>query len=203
MLKLTIAAMVAAAAIAFSPARAMPPVDEAAPVFSGATSAGGTISLEDFKGKRVVLEWTNDGCPFVRKHYDTGNMQATQRQARTEGAVWVTVISSAPGKQGYAGAARANDLAKANKAEPDYILLDPDGVVGRLYDAKTTPQMVLIDEEGVLRYEGAIDDKPSANHKTVDGAHNYLIAALDELKSGAPITDKQTKPYGCSVKYSN
>jgi len=203
MLKLTIAMIVATAAIAFSPARAMPPVDEAAPSFSSVTSAGETIALEDFKGKRVVLEWTNDGCPFVRKHYDTGNMQATQRQARADGVVWVTVISSAPGKQGYADAARANDLAKTNNAAPDYILLDPDGAVGRLYDAKTTPQMVLIDEAGVLRYEGAIDDKPSANHKTVDGAHNYLIAALDELKAGAPVTDKQTKPYGCSVKYKN
>lgn len=193
------AAMTALAAAAV----AGPPVDAPAPAFSGPTSSGQTISLDQFKGKTVILEWTNDGCPFVKKHYETGNMQATQKTANEAGAVWITVMSSAPGKQGHADATRANKLMKEWASEPDYILLDPDGVVGRAYDAKTTPQMALIDEDGVLRYAGAIDDKPSANHATVNGATNYVLAALSSVEKGETVAVKETKPYGCSVKYKS
>lgn len=193
----------AVAALLSSAALAAPAIDQPAPAFSGVTSSGETISLAQFRGQNVVLEWTNDGCPFVRKHYDTGNMQKTQSAADEAGAVWITVISSAPGKQGFADAARAESLKTDAGAKPDYILLDPDGVVGKAYDAKTTPQMVLIDKDGVLRYEGAIDDKPSANHKSVGGATNYVLAALGSVTKGEPVSVKQTKPYGCSVKYKS
>ncbi len=196
-------ALAAAAAALAAAAVAGPPVDAPAPAFSGPTSSGQTISLDQFKGKPVILEWTNDGCPFVRKHYETGNMQQTQRTANEAGAVWITVMSSAPGKQGHADATRANKLMKEWASEPDYILLDPDGVVGRAYDAKTTPQMALIDGDGVLRYAGAIDDKPSANHATVNGATNYVLAALASVGKGEAVGVKETKPYGCSVKYKS
>jgi peroxiredoxin len=197
----TLLALAAAAAALAGVAVADPAVDAAAPAFSGATSGGETISLDQFKGQTVILEWTNDGCPFVQKHYATGNMQETQRTANAAGAVWITVMSSAPGKQGHADATRANKLMKEWASEPDYILLDPDGVVGKAFGAKTTPQMALIDKDGMLRYAGAIDDKPSANHTTVIGATNYVLAALASVEKGEPVAVKETKPYGCSVKY--
>lgn len=199
MLKLSL--LTAVAAFAASSAFAGPAVDAKAPSFSGLASNGETISLSQFKGKTVVLEWTNDGCPFVQKHYKTGNMQKTQKAADAAGAVWITVISSAPGKQGHADAARANLITAEYGAEPDFVLLDPDGIVGKAYGAKTTPQMALIDKDGVLRYSGAIDDKPSANHASVEGATNYLLAALESVGSGKAVEIKETAPYGCSVKY--
>ena len=128
-------------------------------------------------------------------------MQQTQETANAAGVVWITVISSAPGKQGHADATRANILTEERGAQPDYVLLDADGVVGKAYGAKTTPQMALIDREGVLRYAGAIDDKPSANHATVNGATNYLLAALTSVSEGRPVAIKETQPYGCSIKY--
>lgn len=182
-------------------ALAAPSIDAPAPGFSGLASNGATISLDQFKGETVVLEWTNDGCPFVQKHYETRNMQQTQETANAAGVVWITVISSAPGKQGHADATRANILTEERGAQPDYVLLDADGVVGKAYGAKTTPQMALIDREGVLRYAGAIDDKPSANHATVNGATNYLLAALTSVSEGRPVAIKETQPYGCSIKY--
>ena len=182
-------------------ALAAPSIDAPAPAFSGPASNGATISLDQFKGETVVLEWTNDGCPFVQKHYETRNMQQTQETANAAGVVWITVISSAPGKQGHADATRANILTEERGAQPDYVLLDADGVVGKAYGAKTTPQMALIDREGVLRYAGAIDDKPSANHATVKGATNYLLAALTSVSEGTPVAVKETQPYGCSIKY--
>lgn len=182
-------------------ALAAPSIDAPAPAFSGPASNGATISLDQFKGETVVLEWTNDGCPFVQKHYETRNMQQTQETANAAGVVWITVISSAPGKQGHADATRANILTEERGAQPDYVLLDADGVVGKAYGAKTTPQMALIDREGVLRYAGAIDDKPSANHATVNGATNYLLAALTSVSEGRPVAIKETQPYGCSIKY--
>ncbi len=182
-------------------ALAAPSIDAPAPGFSGPASNGATISLDQFKGETVVLEWTNDGCPFVQKHYETRNMQQTQETANAAGVVWITVISSAPGKQGHADATRANILTEELGAQPDYVLLDADGVVGKAYGAKTTPQMALIDREGVLRYAGAIDDKPSANHATVKGATNYLLAALTSVSEGKPVAVKETQPYGCSIKY--
>ncbi len=200
MLKLS---LLAAAMFAAGPAFAGPAIDAAAPAFAGETSAGETISLAQFKGELVVLEWTNDGCPFVQKHYQTGNMQKTQRAANEAGVVWITVISSAPGKQGHADAARANELTVGYGAAPDHVLLDPEGVVGKAYGAKTTPQMALIDEKGVLRYAGAIDDRPTADHASIEGATNYLLAALGEVSAGNPVSVRETRPYGCSVKYGS
>ena len=196
-------ALAAAAAALAGVAFADPAVDAAAPAFSGPAANGETISLDQFKGQTVILEWTNDGCPFVQKHYETGNMQNTQQAATAAGAVWITVMSSAPGKQGHADATRANKLMKEWASEPNYILLDEEGVVGKAFGAKTTPQMALIDKDGVLRYAGAIDDKPSANHATVNGATNYLLAALASVEKGEPVAVKETKPYGCSVKYKS
>jgi peroxiredoxin len=186
-----------------APAVAAPALNAAAPAFKGATASGETISLDAFKGKTVILEWTNDGCPFVKKHYDTGNMQKTQVSAKELGAVWISVISSAPGKQGHADGARANQLTTDRGAKPDYVLLDETGVIGKAYAAKTTPHMFIIDGEGKLRYDGAIDDKPSADHATVAGATNYVLGALKNLQAGEPVRASRTKPYGCSVKYGS
>jgi hypothetical protein len=130
-------------------------------------------------------------------------MQKTQKAANAQDVVWISVISSAPGKQGHADATRANMLTEERGADPDYVLLDPDGVVGKAYGAKTTPQIALIDGDGVLRYQGAIDDQPSANHASVNGATNYVLAALSDLKAGKPVSVKETKPYGCAVKYKS
>lgn len=182
---------------------AQPAVDAPAPAFSGVVAAGGEISLEEFKGRTVVLEWTNDGCPFVKKHYESGNMQRTQATARAGGAVWITVISSAMGKQGFADAARATTLTVDRGARPDFVLLDESGEVGRAYGAKTTPHMFIIDPAGTLRYAGAIDDRPSANHESLAGATNFVAAALESLEAGKPVSPSSTTPYGCSVKYGS
>lgn len=195
------AAAASALALAATGALAAPVIGQPAPAFTGVSSNGETVSLADFAGKRVVLEWTNHDCPFVVKHYVTGNMQATQSATKADGAVWISVISSAPGKQGYVSAEMANELTTTRDAKPDYVLLDETGVIGQAYAAKTTPHMFIIDEEGVLRYDGAIDDKPSANHATVDGATNYVLAAWRDVVAGKPVAEAQTKPYGCSVKY--
>jgi peroxiredoxin len=180
-----------------------PEIGAAAPQFEGVATTGDTISLADFRGEKVILEWTNNECPFVQKHYETGNMQATQQVADAAGVVWITVISSAPGTQGFVDAAQADALTTERNAAPDYVVLDPTGEIGRVYAAKTTPQMVVIDEAGVLRYDGAIDDKPSTNHATVEGAQNYVLAALADLSAGRPVAQPRTKPYGCSVKYGS
>lgn len=174
-----------------------------APAFVGATSEGGPLALESLRGKTVVLEWTNDGCPFVQKHYDSGNMQKTQAAVRDAGGVWVTVISSAPGRQGHVDAQKANALSASRGAGPSYVVLDESGEVGRAYGAKTTPHMFVIDPEGVVQYAGAIDDRPSADPKSLDGATNYVLAAVESVVSGAPVETPQTKPYGCSVKYGS
>jgi len=192
-----------ALSVAAGSAVAAPQIGAPAPAFTGAASNGETISLEQFRGENVVLEWTNHDCPFVRKHYETGNMQATQQAADAAGAVWITIISSAPGKQGYVSAEEANALTASRAAEPDYVVLDPSGEIGMAYAAKTTPHMFVIDKAGTLRYDGAIDDKPSANHATVEGATNYLLAALDSVVAGEEVAVTRTKPYGCSVKYGN
>jgi len=149
----------------------------------------------------VILEWTNDGCPFVGKHYDSGNMQALQRKYTGEGDVWLTIASSAPGEQGYVTPAEAKaDLARW-RASPSDFLLDPEGVVGRLYDARATPHMVVIDRNGRVAYMGAIDDTPSTRLADVKTAKNYLVAALDEIAAGKPVTVAATQAYGCSIKY--
>ena len=173
-----------------------------APAFSAPDIAGKTVSLGDYAGKIVILEWTNDGCPFVGKHYNSGNMQALQRKYTGEGDVWLTVASSAPGEQGYVTTAEAKaDLAHWHAAPTDY-LLDPNGVVGRLYDARATPNMVVIDREGRVVYMGAIDDTPSTRLADAKTAKNYVVAALDEIGAGKPVTVAATRAYGCSIKYN-
>jgi hypothetical protein len=172
-----------------------------APAFSAPDIGGRTISLGDYAGKIVILEWTNDGCPFVGKHYDSGNMQALQRKYIGEGDIWLTIASSAPGEQGYVTPAEARaDLARWRAAPSDF-LLDPNGVVGRLYDARATPHIVVIDRNGRVAYTGAIDDTPSTRLADVKTAKNYLVAALDEIAAGKPVTIAATQAYGCSIKY--
>src|SRR5258706_1666527 len=173
----------------------------AAPGFAAQDIAGNTVRLGDFAGKTVVLEWTNNGCPFVAKHYDSGNMQALQRRHTEAGGVWLVVASSAPGKQGHVTPDEARADLTRRTAAPSDFLLDPDGVVGRLYDARATPHMVVIDRTGMLVYMGAIDDTPSVNPADVKTAKNYVIAALDELAAGKPVTISATPAYGCTVKY--
>jgi peroxiredoxin len=176
-------------------------VGSAAPTFTGKDSQGKTVSLSEYRGKYVVLEWTNRDCPFTKKQYDSGNMQALQKKYMAEGVVWLTIASSAPGEQGYVTPAEAKaDLTKWRSAPTDF-LLDPDGVVGRLYDARATPHMVVIDRAGHIAYMGAIDDKPSTRLADVKTAHNYVAAALDALAAGRPVTIASTRAYGCSIKY--
>lgn len=173
-----------------------------APDFSLPSASGETVSLSDFRGKTVVLEWSNHGCPFVRKHYESGNMQALQQDLTGEDVVWLTIISSAPGEQGHVSAAQAQALTSQRGAHPTHVLLDPDGTVGNLYRARTTPHMYMITGEGSLVYQGAIDDKPSARPASLDGAHNYVRAAWQSVKAGEPVAVSSTKPYGCTVKYA-
>ncbi|MEE4210910.1 MAG: redoxin domain-containing protein [Parvularcula sp.] len=180
---------------------AAPIPGEPAPSFEEPAASGETVSLDQFAGKTVVLEWTNDGCPFVQKHYGANNMQALQKRAAAEDVVWIQVISSAPGKQGYAEADRANTLNRERGAQPAYVLLDADGSMGQAYAAKTTPHMFIIDGEGTLRYNGAIDSIPTANPDDISKAQNYVSAALKSLRDGGDVVTKVSKPYGCSVKY--
>jgi peroxiredoxin len=198
--------MIGAAAAALtlaSIAQAEVGVGKPAPDFTLTDASGKPVALSSFKGKTVVLEWTNQDCPYVRKHYGSGNMQALQKTAADQGVVWVSISSSAPGLQGYVTAADAQRLTAERKAAPSAFLLDPDGKVGRLYDARTTPQMFVIDKDGKLAYMGAIDDKPSANVADIPGARNYVTEALTAVAAGQPVKLASTRPYGCSVKYSD
>ncbi|MGA1342192.1 MAG: redoxin domain-containing protein [Hyphomonas sp.] len=197
------AVALSAGALIASTAEAAPATGAAAPAFSGVTAAGETISLSDFAGKTVVLEWTNDGCPFVKKHYATppANMQSLQKSAAADGYVWISVISSARGEQGYADAARANELAASRGAAPTHVILDEAGTIGRLYGAKTTPHMFVITADGKLAYDGAIDSIPSARVDDIAAATNYVTAALADIGAGKSVATPVTKPYGCSVKY--
>lgn len=196
-----IAAFVFGAMATAIPAGATPVPGQAAPGFAGVNSLGEAVSLADFEGQKVILEWTNHDCPYVKKHYETGNMQQLQRDMTAEGVVWLTVISSAPGTQGHVSAAEANTLTESRDAAPTHVILDPDGVIGRSYEARTTPHMFLIDEDQELQYMGAIDDKPSTRHSTVDGAKNYLRNAYAQVSAGDAVSEASTQPYGCSVKY--
>ncbi|MGF1641796.1 MAG: redoxin domain-containing protein [Rhodospirillales bacterium] len=188
-------------ALGLAAAAAAPAIGEPAPAFTGIDSNGNSRSLADFRGQTVVLEWTNHDCPFVRKHYGTGNMQALQKQAAADGVVWLSVISSAPGEQGHVSAAEANRIAGQQGAGPTAILLDPEGTIGRAYDARTTPHMYVVDAEGALRYMGGIDDRPTANPADVAGAENHVVAALADVAAGRPVRTPATRPYGCTVKY--
>ena len=173
----------------------------AAPDFTLTDTSGTSHNLSDFKGKVVVLEWVNHGCPFVVKHYSPGNMQGLQADYTSKGVVWLSICSSAEGKQGYYTAEGWQKLNAEKGGKATAILLDPEGTVGKLYGAKTTPHMYVINAEGTLVYQGAIDDKPSTDSDDIPGAKNYVKAALDEVLAGKPVTIGQTKPYGCGVKY--
>jgi peroxiredoxin len=194
-----VAALVVVLAVPFALRAAR--VGEPAPDFTGATSTGQTIKLSDFRGKFVVLEWHNNGCPYVRKHYNTGNMQRLQKEWTARGVIWLTIISSAPGKQGYVTAEEENAYIAKMNAAPTAAILDPTGTIGRLYDAKTSPQMVVIDPNGIVIYDGAIDDRPTANPADIEGATNYVSLALEQAMAGKPVSTPSTRPYGCSVKY--
>lgn len=176
---------------------------KAAPDFTARDTAGKEVTLSSYRGKTVVLEWTNHLCPYTVKHYATDNMQALQREATRDGVVWLTIVSSAPGTQGHVTEREADKLTADRKAAPTAVLLDPDGKVGHLYDARTTPHMFVIDKDGKLAYMGAIDDKPTANQGDVKTARNYVREALMAVKAGEAVKTTSTRPYGCTVKYSS
>ena len=192
-----------AAALTTVSAMAGPEVGKTAPDFSVADATGKVMKLSDYRGKTVVLEWTNDECPYVMKHYSSNNMQTLQKEATGKGVVWLSIISSAPGEQGNVDGAKATELTKKRGAAPTAVLLDPEGKTGRLYDAKTTPHMYVVDAKGTLVYMGGIDDKATANVADIKTAKNYVRAALDSIASGKPVENAVTRPYGCSVKYSS
>ncbi len=176
-------------------------VGQMAPDFTAVDTNGVEHSLSDFKGKNVVLEWSNHECPFVVKHYEPGNMQKVQKMATDNGAVWITIVSSAEGKQGFVTADEANKIMEDVGANSTARILDPSGEIGKLYGAKTTPHMFVIDEEGKIAYMGAIDSDSSFKQSAIEGATNYVTAALESLNVGEEIEVTSTKPYGCSVKY--
>ena len=182
-------------------AQAAPKIGYPAPAFSAVDTTGKTWSLAELKGKKVILEWTNDQCPYVIKHYGSGNMQALQKEATAAGYIWLSVISSAPGKQGHVSAAEADALTTSRGAAPTAVLIDSQAVLGRAYEAKTTPHLFIIDEVGTLVYRGGIDDKPTTDPADIAGANNYVRQAMAELASGKPIANPVTRPYGCSVKF--
>lgn len=202
MFRTSLIAAVATAAMSLS-AVAAPQVDKKAPEFTAQTASGDTISLAGFAGKKVVLEWTNHDCPFVKKHYGSGNMQALQKKTTADGTIWISLISSAPGEQGHVDPETARGLSATRNAAPSYVVLDESGDIGRLYAAKTTPHMYVIDEDGVLRYSGAIDSIPSANAADISRADNYVAKAMASLRSDQAVVTKQSQPYGCSVKYKS
>lgn len=195
------AALALLTALVTGTAAAVPSVGEPAPSFRAVDSAGKTVQLADFKDRFVVLEWTNDGCPFVQKHYTSGNMQALQKSATDSGAVWLSVISSAPGKQGHVSGKEADALSAKRGAHPSHVLLDASGDVGRLYGAKTTPHMFIVDPNGTLVYAGSIDSIASTDVDDITKAKPYVKTALAEAMAGKPVSEAATAPYGCSVKY--
>jgi len=201
-MKMMLTAFAALAVIA-APASAAAVVGKPAPHFKLTDANGKAVSLSDFRGKTVVLEWSNPGCPFVQKHYGSGNMQKAQTAAAKDGVVWLTINSGAPGKQGHMSGAEAKAfLAKAG-ARPAAYLLDPRGVVGRAYEAKTTPHMYVVNKAGTLVYAGGIDDKPTKSPADIKSARNHVLAALSELKAGKAVSVATSRPYGCAVKYSD
>jgi peroxiredoxin len=190
------------ATVASLQAAGSPNVGAAAPVFSLKDSNGRGHSLSDFKGKYVVLEWFNPGCPFVKKHYDSGNMQTLQQTYTRKEVIWLTIDSSAPGKQGHLTPEEAQKQMAAWDMHPTALLFDPDGTVGHEYGATNTPNMFVINPDGKLIYKGAIDDKPSADQSDIASATNYVKVALDESMAGKPVATATTRPYGCGVKYN-
>src|SRR5690348_13441187 len=176
-------------------------VGDSAPDFEAIDSNGRVHKLSQYHGKFVVLEWHNNGCPYTQKHYESGNMQHLQKEWTSKGVVWLTVISSAQGTQGFVTPSQENDYLKTMNAAPTAVLMDPGGSLGHLYAAKTTPHMFIIDPNGTLIYNGAIDDHPTSDQSDIANSKNYVSMALQEAMSGKPVTEAATRPYGCSVKY--
>jgi peroxiredoxin len=173
-----------------------------APDFTGTDSQGRTRTLSDSRGKFVVLEWHNNGCPYTQKHYTSGNMQRLQKEWTAKGVIWFTIISSVPKTQGYVTAAEENAYMAKMNAAPTAAILDSTGQIGKLYSAKTTPQMIIINPQGSIIYDGAIDDHPSSDVSDIARSKNYVSAALQEATVGKTVSVSSTRPYGCSVKYS-
>ena len=201
MMKSILCAAAAAALPALAAANAV--VGQPAPAFSVTDTAGKPVSLADFKGRTVVLEWVNPGCPYVRKHYDSANMQATQKGAADKGVVWLAVNSTHPSHYDYRKPADLAAWMQSQKAAATHTLMDADGKVGRAYGARTTPHMYIVDAKGTLAYAGGIDDKPSSNPADTKTARNHVSAALADIAAGRPVAQAATRPYGCSVKYSD
>jgi peroxiredoxin len=187
--------------LAACPAYAAAKVGKTAPDFTATSESGRTVKLSQYKGKPVVLEWTNPGCPFVKKFYDSGAMQKLQADTRAKGVVWLSVNSSAKDNQGHVDEKSAKTVVREIKSLADEYLLDSAGTIGHLYGAKSTPHMFVIDKTGKLVYAGAIDDKPTADPKDIAKAHNYVTAAVDEILAEKPVTVRTTQAYGCNVKY--
>lgn len=183
-------------------ALATPRIGEAAPAFTAIDSNGHSVKLSDFAGRTVVMEWTNHGCPYVQKWY-RGGMQALQREATGKGAVWLTVLSSAPGTQGHVDGPTANRMMKEQGAAPTHYLLDPDGKVGRAYGAQVTPHMYVIAPDGRLAYMGGMDSIATPDVNDIPKAEPVTRLAIDAVLAGRPVAKSQTRPYGCSVKYAN
>jgi alkyl hydroperoxide reductase subunit AhpC len=197
--------LLAGIVLASSPiaAHAVPEVNQPAPAFTAATASGKPVNLADYKGKTVVLEWTNHDCPFVVKHYESGNIPKLQKEAAAKGVVWLQVISSAPGQQGNVDGAGANKLNESRSAKPAGTILDADGKVGKLYGAQTTPHIFIIDPKGNLAYKGGIDSIASAKQQDIEKAEPYVANAIKAVVSGQKVAQPSTRPYGCSVKYAS
>jgi peroxiredoxin len=197
-----VAAIIGAHAFA-GQALAQANLGNAAPAFTLTDSNGRARTLNEFKGKTVVLEWTNHQCPYVGKHYRGNNMQALQKKWTGQGVVWLSVISSAPGEEGHVTSQQANQLTAERNAAPSAVLFDPKGSTGRAYGARTTPHMYIINGDGVLVYMGGIDDQPTARLEDLKVAKNYVDQALTEMAQGKPVTASRSRAYGCSVKYAS
>jgi len=197
------AALAAAGLFTTLSAQAVAVVDHAAPAFSGVGADGKTINLAAYRGKTVVLEWTNHDCPFVKKHYDSGNIQALQKEATGQGVVWLQVISSAPGQQGHVDGATALKLNQQRGAVPTGTVLDPQGTIGRLYGAQTSPHLYIVNAQGNLVYKGGIDSIPSSKKEDIAKAQNYVRLALADVAAGRKVAQASTQPYGCSIKYAD
>ncbi|HZD47834.1 MAG TPA: thioredoxin family protein [Silvibacterium sp.] len=192
-----------AAAFAFTLSASAARVGDPAPDFTGTDTHGQVHKLSEYRGKFVVLEWTNNGCPYTQKHYNSGNMQSLQKEWTAKGVVWFTILSSAPGEQGYMTAAEENAYMSKVHADPTGAILDPKGVIGREYGARTTPHMFVIDPSGKLIYAGAIDDHATSDPDDIKSSKNYVSEALTEAMAGKPVAVSSTRPYGCSVKYAS
>ncbi len=190
-------------AVAATALQAAPSVGQDAPDFSLRDTSGKTVKLSDYRGKHVVLEWTNPGCPYVRKHYDSGNMAATQKDATGRGAVWLSINSTAKSSYDYLEPAKLVAWQKQRKVEPTAVLMDEQGDAGKAYGARTTPHMYIVDPKGKLVYAGGIDSIASSSPSDIAKAVNYVRQGLAEATAGKPITAATTRPYGCSIKYES